>query len=77
MHEYTIFNGKFIGDFEGLYRSFKDPFTQSKKEKFETSKAAIINYCNLLQEKQKKKINYSGNRLWVWAVNRKTSQIRF
>jgi 2-polyprenyl-3-methyl-5-hydroxy-6-metoxy-1,4-benzoquinol methylase len=56
MHEYTIFNGKLIGDFEGLYRSFKDPFTQSKKEKFETSKAAIINYCNLLQEKQKKKL---------------------
>ncbi len=32
MHEYTIFNGKLIGDFEGLYRSFKDPFTQSKKK---------------------------------------------
>jgi hypothetical protein len=42
---------KLIGDFEGLYQNFKDPFTQSKKEKFETSKAAIINYCNLLQEK--------------------------
>jgi 2-polyprenyl-3-methyl-5-hydroxy-6-metoxy-1,4-benzoquinol methylase len=39
-----------------LYRSFKDPFNQSKKEKFETSKAAIINYANLLQEKRKKKL---------------------
>ena len=56
MHKYTICNGKLIGDFEGLYRSFKDPFNQSKKEKFETSKAAIINYCNLLQEREKKKL---------------------
>lgn len=56
MHKYTIHNGKLIGDFEGLYRSFKDPFTQLKKEKFETSKAAIVNYCNLLQEKRKKKL---------------------
>ena len=56
MHRYTIHNGKLIGDFEGLYRSFEDPFTQSKKEKFETSKAAVINYCNLLQEKRKKKL---------------------
>jgi 2-polyprenyl-3-methyl-5-hydroxy-6-metoxy-1,4-benzoquinol methylase len=56
MHKYTIYNGKLIGDFEGLYQNFKDPFTQSKKEKFETSKAAIINYCNLLQEKYKKKL---------------------
>jgi len=56
MHKYTIYNGKLVGDFEGLYRNFKDPFAQSRKEKFETSKAAIINYCNLLQEKQKKKL---------------------
>ena len=54
MHKYTICNGKLIGNFEGLYRSFKDPFNQSKKGKFETSKAAIINYANLLQEKRKK-----------------------
>ena len=38
MHQYTIYNGKMIGDFEGLYKNFKDPFVQTKKEKFETSK---------------------------------------
>ena len=49
MHQYTISDGKFIGNFEGLYKDFKDPFLQTKKEKFETSKKAIINYCQLLQ----------------------------
>jgi hypothetical protein len=33
MHEFTIYNGKMVGDFEGLYKEFKDPFLQSKKEK--------------------------------------------
>ena len=56
MHRFTISNGKMIGDFEGLYKNFKDPFLQSKKEKFETSKKAIINYCQLIQSKKKKKI---------------------
>ena len=54
MHQYTIYNGKMIGDFEGLYKNFKDPFVQTKKEKFETSKKAIINYCQLLQSKRNK-----------------------
>ena len=56
MHKFTICNGKFIGDFEGLYKKFNDPFLQSKKEKFETSKKAIINYCQLLQSLKKKKL---------------------
>jgi len=56
MHKYTICNGKFIGDFEGLYKNFNDPFLQSKKEEFETSKKAIINYCELLQSVKKKKL---------------------
>tara|TARA_B100001093_G_scaffold519987_1_gene611878 strand:- start:3879 stop:4511 length:633 start_codon:yes stop_codon:yes gene_type:complete len=54
MHQYTISNGKMIGDFEGLYNDFKDPFIQTKKEKFETSKKAIINYCQFLQSNKKK-----------------------
>lgn len=54
MHKFTIYDGKMIGDFEGLYKNFKDPFVQTKKEKFETSKKAIINYCQLLQSKRNK-----------------------
>lgn len=56
MHKYTISNGKMIGNFEGLYKDFKDPFLQTQKEKFETSKKAIINYCQLLQYTRKKKL---------------------
>ena len=56
MHQYTIYKGKLIGDFEGLYKDFKDPFLQSKKEKFETTKKVIINYCQLLQNSNKKKL---------------------
>jgi SAM-dependent methyltransferase len=56
MHQYTISNGKMVGDFEGLYKNFKDPFLQTKKEKFETSKKVIINYCQSLQFKKKKKL---------------------
>ena len=33
MHQYTISNGKMVGDFEGLYKNFKDPFLQTKKRK--------------------------------------------
>jgi SAM-dependent methyltransferase len=55
MHEFTIYNGKMVGDFEGLYKEFKDPFLQSKKEKFETSKKAIINYCELIKDKNRRK----------------------
>ena len=56
MHQYTIYKGKMIGNFESLYKDFNDPFLQTKKEKFETSKKAIINYCELLQSKKKKKL---------------------
>ena len=56
MHKFTIYNGKMIGDFEGLYQKFKDPFLQTKKEKFETSKKAIINYCEMIKYKKKKKL---------------------
>ena len=45
MHRFTISNGKMIGDFEGLYKNFKDPFLQSK-EKFETSKKQLLIIVN-------------------------------
>ena len=48
MHQYTIFKGKLIGDFEGLYKDFKDPSLQTQKEKFETSKKVIINHFYII-----------------------------
>ena len=56
MHQYTISKGKMIGNFEGLYKDFKDPFLQTQKEKFETSKKIITNYCEMIKNKQKKTI---------------------
>ena len=56
MHQYTIYKGEMIGNFEGLYKDFKDPFLQTQKEKFETSKKIIINYCEMIKNKQKKTI---------------------
>ena len=53
MHEYTIHNGKFIGKFEELYKDFKDPFAQTKIEKFETTKKIILNYCQMIKDKKK------------------------
>ncbi len=56
MHRYTIYNGKFIGKFEELYKDFKDPFAQTKIEKFETTKKIILNYCQMIKDKNKNKI---------------------
>ena len=56
MHQYTISNGKMVGNFEELYKDFKDPFLQSEKEKFETSKKAILNYCQFLQHGKKRSL---------------------
>ena len=54
MHQYTIYKGKMIGDFERLYKDFKDPFLQTEKEKFEISKKIIINYCEMIKNKKKR-----------------------
>ena len=53
---YTFSRGKMIGNFEGYYKNFSNPFLQTKKEKFETSKRAIVNYCQLIQSKKNKKL---------------------
>ena len=67
MHQYTISNGKMVGNFEELYKDFKDPFLQSEKEKFETSKKAILNYCQLLQHDKKKHKQSADNLRHVYA----------
>ncbi len=48
----------------------------NQKKKIENLKTTIIKYCNLLQEKRKK-INYFGNRPWVWATNGKARKLGF
>ena len=57
MSKFTIFNGKFIGEFETLYKKFNNPFLQTELEKNETTKKIIINYCERLKEQKKKKLS--------------------
>ena len=87
MHQYTIYDGKMIGDFEGLYKNFKDPFIQTKKEKFETSKKIIINYCQLLQSKRNKVLKTlqenthkcnkcGGSYMRIWRLNELDIELR-
>ena len=77
MHQYTIYNGKLIGNFEGLYKDFKDPFLQTKKEKFETSKKAIINYCQLLQYERKKKLKTLEIGCGFGQLSKELSKLKF
>ena len=77
MHQYTIDNGKLIGNFEGLYKDFKDPFLQTKKEKFETSKRAIINYCLLLQHERKKKLKTLEIGCGFGQLSKELSNLKF
>ena len=77
MHQYTIHNGKLVGNFEGLYKNFTDPFLQTKKEKFETSKKAIINYCQLLQYENKKKLKTLEIGCGFGHLSKKLSKLKF
>ena len=40
--DYVIKDGNFVGDFEGLYKDFEDPWYQSKDEMLEDSRRIII-----------------------------------
>ena len=77
MHKYTISNGKMIGNFEGLYKDFKDPFLQTQKEKFETSKKAIVNYCQLLQYTRKKKLKTLEIGCGFGQLSKELSKLKF
>ena len=41
--EYVFQNGKFIGDFESMYKDFDDPWNQTTREEFATDKAITLN----------------------------------
>ena len=77
MHQYTIYKGKMIGDFEGLYKNFKDPFVQTKKEKFETSKKVIINYCQLIQSDKKKVLKTLEIGCGFGQLSKKLKRLKF
>jgi hypothetical protein len=50
--DYVISNGKFIGDFEGMYSNCDDPWHQSTQDHIYDSRRQIaINYCNRLRSR--------------------------
>jgi len=49
--DFVIKNGKLIGDFEGLYKNFEDPWHQSRKDFLNDSRKILtVNWCNRLRE---------------------------
>jgi SAM-dependent methyltransferase len=50
--DYVISNGKLVGDFEGMYENFDDPWHQSAQDHiFDSRRQIAINYCNRLRSK--------------------------
>jgi len=51
--DYVIKSGKLIGDFEGLYRDFEDPWHQSRADhQRDTRRRIAIDWCQRLREQQ-------------------------
>lgn len=50
--DYVISDGKLVGDFEGMYENFDDPWHQSSQDHIYNSRRQIaINYCNRIKSK--------------------------
>ena len=47
--DYVIKDGQLVGKFEEMYQKFPDPWEQTTREKFDASKALIINACQKLR----------------------------
>jgi len=49
--DFVIKNGKLVGDFEGLYKNFDDPWHQSCNDHLHDSRRSLaVNWCNRLRE---------------------------
>jgi SAM-dependent methyltransferase len=49
--DFVIKNGKLVGDFEGLYKNFDDPWHQSRNDHLHDSRRSLaVNWCNRLRE---------------------------
>ena len=47
--DYVIKDGRLIGEFEKMYKECVDPWDQTSRERYQASKALIINACNRLK----------------------------
>lgn len=56
--DFVIKDGELIGDFEGLYKNFADPWHQSSEDQLnDTRRSIAINWCNKLKQQ------YGANRV--------------
>jgi SAM-dependent methyltransferase len=47
--DYVIKDGAFVGDFEGMYRDYDDPWEQSTRERYASEKAMALNALEALR----------------------------
>jgi hypothetical protein len=48
--DFVIKDGQLVGDFDGLYREFDDPWHQSREDHVsDTRRAIAIDYCSRLR----------------------------
>jgi len=56
--DYVIKDGKLVGDFDGLYKNFDDPWHQSREDNaFDSRRVLAVSWCNQLRKK------YNCNRI--------------
>lgn len=56
--DYVIKDGKLVGDFDGLYKNFDDPWHQSREDHaFDSRRVLALSWCNQLRKK------YNCNRI--------------
>ncbi len=50
--DYVIKDGKFVGEFEQMYKDFYDPWKQNEREKFAPDKAVCIDFITAFRRKR-------------------------
>ncbi len=50
--DYVIKDGKFVGEFEEMYRDYEDPWEQTTREKWASEKAVVLNLIQKLKAKK-------------------------
>ena len=54
--DYVIRDGKLVGDWEGLYKNFEDPWHQSRSDHLHDSRRSLaLSWCSRLREEYKQK----------------------
>ena len=58
--DYVIKDGKFVGDFDEMYRDFDDPWEQTHRERWKTEKSVALSWLEMLKDTE-----FSGSEMAV------------